>query len=133
VPIPSKREEALKIVKIFKPVYENEQILKIGQNIKYDYEVLRRYDVRLKGKMFDTMLAHYVLQPELRHNMDYMAETLLNYQTIHIDELIGPRGKNQKNMRDVTPASVSDYACEDADITLQLKEALEPRLKKDGR
>jgi len=132
VPIPSKREEALKIVKIFKPVYENEQILKIGQNIKYDYEVLRRYDVRLKGKMFDTMLAHYVLQPELRHNMDYMAETLLNYQTIHIDELIGPRGKNQKNMRDVTPASVSDYACEDADITLQLKEALEPRLKKMG-
>ena len=94
VPIPAKREEALRIVNIFKDVYENEHILKIGQNLKYDLEVLRNYDIRLAGPMWDTMIAHYLIQPELHHNMDYMAEIYLNYQTIHIDELIGPRGKN---------------------------------------
>ena len=102
--------------------------MKIGQNIKYDYMVLRNYGVDLQGRMFDTMLAHYVIQPELQHNMDYMAETLLNYQTVHIEELIGPKGKNQKNMRDLSPQEVYEYAAEDADITLRLKNVLEPRL-----
>ena len=130
VPIPANREEALRIVNIFKPLYENEQILKIGQNLKYDLEVLRNYGVELKGKMWDTMIAHYLIQPELRHNMDYMAEIYLNYKTIHIDELIGPKGKNQRSMRDLSPAAVYEYACEDADITLQLKNKLASELKK---
>lgn len=103
VPLPANREEALKYVRIFKPLYENDNILKIGQNIKYDYEVLNNYGVTLQGKMFDTMIAHYLIQPELHHNMDYMAETLLGYRTIHIEELIGPKGKKQKNMRDLLP------------------------------
>ena len=130
VPIPPKREAAVQIVNIFKEVYENEKILKIGQNLKYDLEVLRNYDIHLAGPMWDTMIAHYLIQPELRHNMDYMAEIYLNYKTIHIDELIGPRGKNQKSMRDLSPAEVYEYAAEDADITLRLKNKLEPELKK---
>ena len=130
VPIPANREEALRIVNIFKPIYENPEILKIGQNLKYDLEVLRNYDIRLDGPMWDTMIAHYLIQPELRHNMDYMAEIYMNYQTIHIDELIGPKGKSQKSMRDLPPSQVYEYACEDADITLQLKNKLEPELKK---
>ena len=130
VPIPTNREEALRIVNIFKPLYENPKILKIGQNLKYDLEVLRNYDIHLDGPMWDTMIAHYLIQPELRHNMDYMAEIYLNYQTIHIDELIGPKGKSQKSMRDLPPTQVYEYACEDADITLQLKNKLEPELKK---
>ncbi len=130
VPIPANREEALRIVNIFKPLYEDPQILKVGQNIKYDLEVLRNYNIHLAGPMWDTMIAHYLIQPELRHNMDYMAEVYLNYQTVHIDELIGPRGKNQRSMRDLSPTEVYEYACEDADITLQLKNKLEPELKK---
>ena len=130
VPIPANREEALQIVNIFKPVYENEEILKIGQNLKYDLEVLHNYGIELKGKMWDTMIAHYLIQPELHHNMDYMAEIYLNYQTIHIDELIGPKGKNQKSMRSLLPSQVYEYAAEDADITLRLKNKLEPELKK---
>ena len=122
------REEAQEMVNIFKPLYENTGTLKIGQNIKYDYEVLRNYGIDIQGKMFDTMLAHYVWHPELRHNMDYMAETLLGYQTVHIEELIGQKGKNQKNMRDLTPEDVYEYAAEDADITLQLKNVLEKKL-----
>lgn len=129
VAIPDNREEALKIVNIFKPLYEDEKILKIGQNIKYDYEVLHKYGVTLKGKLFDTMIAHYLIQPELRHNMDYMAETLLNYKTIPIESLIGAKGKHQKSMRDLQPSEIYEYACEDADITLQLKHVLEPKLK----
>ncbi len=129
VPVPENREEAQKVVEVFRPVYEKADILKVGQNIKYDMEVLRNYGIMLQGKMFDTMIAHYLLQPELRHNMDYMAETMLNYQTIHIDQLIGPKGKGQKSMRDLPPADVYEYACEDADITLQLKNKLEPMLK----
>lgn len=132
VPIPENREEAQRIVNIFKPIYENEKIVKVGQNIKYDMEVLRNYGVTLTGKMFDTMIAHYLIQPELRHNMDYMAEVYLNYRTIHIDELIGPRGRNQKSMRDLPPSQVYEYAAEDADITLRLKNILEPKLKKAG-
>lgn len=132
VPLPTNREEALKYVRIFKPLYENDNILKIGQNIKYDYEVLNNYGVTLQGKMFDTMIAHYLIQPELHHNMDYMAETLLGYRTIHIEELIGPKGKKQKNMRDLSPTDICEYAAEDADITLRLKHLLEPRLKELG-
>ena len=132
VPLPTNREEALKYVRIFKPLYENDKILKIGQNIKYDYEVLNNYGVTLQGKMFDTMIAHYLIQPELHHNMDYMAETLLGYRTIHIEELIGPKGKKQKNMRDLSPTDICEYAAEDADITLRLKHLLEPRLKELG-
>ena len=130
VPIPANREEALQIVNIFKPLYEDPKILKVGQNLKYDLEVLRNYGIELKGKMWDTMIAHYLIQPELRHNMDYMAEIYLNYQTIHIDELIGPKGKNQKSMRSLLPSQVYEYAAEDADITLRLKNKLEPELKK---
>ncbi|WP_455540510.1 DNA polymerase I [Prevotella fusca] len=132
VAVPANHEEALKIVQIFKPLYESDKIMKIGQNIKYDYEVLSRYDVTLQGKMFDTMIAHYLIQPELHHNMDYMAETLLGYQTIHIEELLGPKGKKQKNMRDLSPTDIYEYAAEDADITLRLKNVLEPRLKELG-
>ena len=129
VPIPANREEALRIVNIFKEVYESDKILKVGQNLKYDLEVLRNYDIHLAGPMWDTMIAHYLIQPELRHNMDYMAEVYLNYKTIHIDELIGPKGKNQKSMRDLQPTDVYEYAAEDADITLRLKNVLEPKLK----
>ena len=130
VPIPAKREEALRIVNIFKDIYEDPKILKIGQNLKYDLEVLRNYDITLAGPMWDTMIAHYLIQPELRHNMDYMAEIYLNYQTIHIDELIGPKGKGQKSMRDLLPSQIYEYAAEDADITLRLKNKLEAELKK---
>ncbi len=132
VPIPAEREEAKRIVNIFKPIYEDPEILKVGQNIKYDLEVLANYGVHLAGPMFDTMIAHYLIQPELRHNMDYMAEIYLHYRTIHIDELIGPKGKGQKSMRDLAPADVYEYAAEDADITLRLKNVLEPELKKYG-
>ena len=132
VTIPAEREQALKFVEIFKPLYENENILKIGQNIKYDMEVLANYDVELKGKLFDTMIAHYLIQPELHHNMDYLAETLLNYKTVHIEELIGPKGKNQKSMREVDPNQVCEYAAEDADVTLKLYHVLEPKLKENN-
>ena len=130
VPVPAEREEALKIVNIFKPLYENPKILKVGQNLKYDLEVLRNYNVQLQGPMWDTMIAHYLIQPELRHNMDFMAEVYLKYKTIHIDELIGPKGKNQRSMRDLSPTLVYEYAAEDADVTLRLKNKLEPELKK---
>ena len=132
VAVPANREEALLIVNIFKPLYENPEILKIGQNIKYDLEVLAHYGIELKGELWDTMIAHYLIQPELHHNMDYMAEVYLNYQTIHIYELIGPRGQNQKSMRDLSPTQVYEYAAEDADITLRLKNVLEPKLKEAG-
>ena len=129
VPIPANREEALQIVNIFKPVYENPEILKVGQNLKYDLEVLRNYGIELKGKMWDTMIAHYLIQPELRHGIDYMAETILKYQKIHTEELIGKKGKNQLTMRDLSPQRVYEYACEDADIALRLKNNLELELR----
>ncbi len=132
VPIPAKREEAQKIVNEFKIIYESHDIVKIGQNLKYDLLVLENYGIRLQGELFDTMIAHYVLQPELHHGMDYMAEAYLHYKTIHIDELIGPKGKNQKNMRDLTPEAVYEYACEDADVTLKLRNILEPKLREEG-
>lgn len=128
IPVPPEREEAQKIVDIFKPAYENPSSLKTGQNIKYDILVLARYGVDIKGKMFDTMVAHYVLQPELPHNMDALAEQYLGYSTIKIEELIGPKGKKQKNMRDLPPGDVYEYACEDADVTLRLKNALHDEL-----
>jgi DNA polymerase I len=129
VPIPAKREEALRIVNIFKEVYEDPKIIKVGQNLKYDLKVLRNYDIHLAGPMFDTMIAHYLIQPELKHNIDYMAETILKYQKIHTEELIGKKGKNQLSFRDLSPKKVYEYACEDADIALQLKNRLETALK----
>ena len=132
IPVPSDQEETTRIVNEFKEVLENKETLKVGQNIKYDMLVLSRYGVNVQGPMFDTMIAHYVLQPELRHNMDYLAEIYLHYETIHIEELIGSKGKNQGNMRDLQPEAIYKYACEDADITLQLKEVLEKELKENG-
>ena len=132
VPVPEQADEAQNIVNRFKPIYENPNTLKVGQNIKYDLEVLRNYGIALQGPLFDTMVAHYLLQPELRHNMDFMAEVYLNYETVHIDALIGPKGKAQKNMRELAPSEVYNYACEDADITLQLKNVLQPKLVEAG-
>ncbi|MBK5719680.1 DNA polymerase I [Dysgonomonas sp. Marseille-P4677] len=130
VPVPADFEEARKIVEQFRVFFENEKIEKIGQNIKYDIIVLKKYNIHVRGKLFDTMIAHYLINPELRHNMDYMAETYLKYRTIHIDELIGSRGKNQLNMRSLRPEQIKDYACEDADITLKLKFILEKAIQK---
>ena len=132
VPVPEQANEAQNIVNRFKAIYENPKTLKVGQNIKYDLEVLRNYGIALQGPLFDTMVAHYLLQPELRHNMDFMAEVYLNYETVHIDALIGPKGKAQKNMRELAPSEVYNYACEDADITLQLKNVLQPKLVEAG-
>ena len=129
VPVPADRTEAQKIVNEFRPAFEKEGVLKVGQNIKYDMLVLGNYGTEVRGPLFDTMVAHYVLQPELRHNMDYLAEIYLHYQTIHIEELIGPKGKGQKNMRDLSPEAIYKYACEDADVTLKLKNILEQELK----
>lgn len=131
IAISPKFEEAKKQVEIFRQIFENDKIEKIGQNIKYDIIVLKKYGIHMKGKLFDTMIAHYLLNPELRHNMDYMAEAYLKYKTIHIDELIGARGKNQKNMRDLAPIQIRDYACEDADVTLKLKNILEKEIEKN--
>lgn len=125
VPVESNFENAKKRIELFNIFFENEKILKIGQNIKYDITVLKKYGIEIKGKLFDTMIAHYLLNPELRHNMDYLAETYLEYRTIHIEELIGAKGKNQLNMRNLSPEQIKDYACEDADITLKLKNILE--------
>ena len=130
LPVGNNFEEAMRTLELLRPVLENSQSLKIGQNLKYDMLVLKRYGIEIKGPLFDTMIAHYLINPDLRHGMDYLAEIYLNYQTIHIEELIGERGKNQKNMRDVAVERVCDYAAEDADITLQLKFVLEEELKK---
>jgi DNA polymerase-1 len=132
LPVPADKEEARKIVKEMKPALENPDSLKVGQNIKYDLTVLARYGAEVRGPMFDTMVAHYVLQPELYHNMDYLAEIYLHYRTIHIEELIGPKGKGQRNMRDLDPKDIYKYACEDADVTLRLMAVLEQELKKAG-
>jgi DNA polymerase-1 len=128
--VPADREKAQSIIEKFRPFFENENILKIGQNLKYDIIVLKKYGINVRGNLFDTMIAHYLINPELRHNMDYMAETFLKYRTIHIDELIGAKGKNQGNMRDLRPEQICDYACEDADITLKLKGILEKVIEK---
>ncbi|MBC8321297.1 MAG: DNA polymerase I [Bacteroidetes bacterium] len=132
IPIPENFHEAEKIVKVFKPVLESENIIKIGQNIKFDISIMSWYDVKVAGPFFDTMIAHYLLQPDMRHNMDVLSETYLKYKTVSIEELIGKKGKNQLSMRNVDIETVKEYAAEDADITLQLKDVFEPELKKTG-
>ncbi len=132
VAVPRETEAAQRMVEIFRPFFENGTITKVGQNLKYDITVLANYDVRPTPPLFDTMLAHYLIQPELRHNMDYLAEIYLDYQTIHIEELIGPKGKNQRNMADLPPRNICDYACEDADVTLQLMHPLKKELEENG-
>ncbi len=132
IPIPENYHEALKIVQLFKPVLENEKIEKTGQNIKYDISILKWYDINVKGELFDTMIAHYLLEPDQRHNMDYLAEHYLSYRPVSIESLIGKKGKNQLSMRDVEPEIIKEYAAEDADITLQLKQVFEPLLKETG-
>ncbi|MBC3792543.1 DNA polymerase I [Spirosoma utsteinense] len=132
VPVPADRSEAQAIVDQFKPVFENPAIEKIGQNLKYDLLMLKKYGVEVQGKLFDTMIAHYLIEPEMRHNMDMMAMTYLNYSPVEIESLIGKKGKGQLTMRDVDVQKVVEYAGEDADITLQLKEAFAPRLEKDN-
>ncbi len=132
VALPENYNDALKIVQLFRPVFENEKIEKVGQNIKFDLAMLKWYDIEVKGPLFDTMIAHYLLEPDLRHNMDYLAETYLEYKPEPIENLIGKKGKKQLSMRDVDVEKVKEYAAEDADITLQLKEVFRPRLKETG-
>lgn len=132
IPMPAEKEYATTRLELLREIFENEEIEKVGQNIKYDITILANYGIEVKGKLFDTMIAHYVLQPELYHGMDYLAEIYLDYDTIKIEELIGEKGKNQKSMRDVAPEKVCDYACEDADVTLKLKNILEKEIKKEG-
>jgi len=132
VNLPENYNNATTITNLFKPIFENQKILKIGQNIKFDISMLKWYDIDVRGPIFDTMIAHYLLQPDLRHNMDYLAETYLNYKPMPIENLIGKKGKNQLSMRDVELKLVTEYAAEDADITLQLKEYFEPKLKKSS-
>ncbi|MEJ8803764.1 DNA polymerase I [Pontibacter sp. H249] len=133
VPVPHNNlEEAQRIVDEFREVLENANIAKVGQNIKYDILIMKSYKVEVRGPIFDTMLAHYLLEPEMRHNMDVLSETYLNYSPIPITDLIGPKGKGQKTMADLAPEDVKDYACEDADITLQLKLYFEPLLQEQG-
>lgn len=132
IPISENYHEAQKIVQQFKPVFKSESIIKIGQNIKFDINILSWYDVQVAGPFFDTMIAHYLLQPDMRHNMDVLSETYLKYKPVSIEELIGKKGKNQLSMRNVDIEQVKEYAAEDADITLQLKDAFEPELKSTG-
>ena len=129
LPFPEEKEEAQKIIEQLRPFFESETIEKVGQNLKYDIKVLHKYNIRLHGKRFDTMLAHYLINPDMRHNMDVLAETYLNYTPVSIEELIGKKGKNQKSMRDVPLEEQTEYAVEDADITFQLKEHFEKELK----
>ncbi len=132
VNIPQGKKEAQKYVDALKPFFANEKIEKVGQNLKYDIEVLKNYGVVVRGKYFDTMLAHYLLHPDMRHRMDILAETYLHYKPMPIEELIGKKGKNQKSMRDVAPELIKEYAGEDADVTLKLKHYFEPKLKEGG-
>ncbi len=131
VPVSENTTEIQAVLNEFKPFFEAENIEKIGQNLKYDLLVLSNYNIVVKGKLFDTMIAHYLLQPELRHGMDYLAEIFLNYRPIAIEELIGPKGKNQLSMRSVPIEKITEYAAEDADITYQLKELLEKQLEEN--
>ena len=131
VTMPAEREKVLSRLEILREIFENEEIEKVGQNLKYDITVLANYGIEVRGKLFDTMIAHYILQPELFHGMDYLAEIYLNYETIKIEELIGEKGRGQKNMRNVSPTLVCDYACEDADVTLKLKNILEKEIEKE--
>lgn len=132
VPVPANREEATDIVLRLAPALQHPEIEKVGQNIKFDILALRKYGVRVKGPLFDTMLAHYLLNPELRHGMDYLAETYLKYKTVPIEDLIGPKGKKQASMRTVPIEQIKEYAAEDADVTLRLKHYFAPLLKQEG-
>jgi DNA polymerase-1 len=129
VPAPMTRPRPLRLVAEFKPVLEDPNIGKTGQNLKFDILMLKWYDVEIKGDLFDTMMAHYVIDPDTRHNMDILSENYLSYKPVSITELIGPKGKNQGNMRDVEIEKIKDYAAEDADVTLQLKTVFEPKIK----
>ncbi len=131
VPVPAEREEAIKIVREFEPVFKNEKSLKVGQNIKYDMLVLQNYGIEVRGKLFDTMVAHYMLKPDLRHGMDYLSETYLGYRPVSIETLIGPKGRSQRSMRDADVAAVKEYSAEDADVTWQLHELFTPMLEQD--
>ncbi|MCD4747581.1 MAG: DNA polymerase I [Bacteroidales bacterium] len=132
IPLPENYNEALLIVNEFKNLFENHGIEKIGQNLKFDISMLKWYDIEVKGKLFDTMLAHYLIQPDMRHNMDLLAETYLNYISVSLESLIGKKGKNQLSIRTVNLDVLKDYACEDADITLQLKKVFEPMLSESN-
>ena len=127
--LPQTYNECLEVVKLFKPFLEDEKVEKTGQNLKYDIAILKWYDIDVKGPLFDTMLAHYLIEPDIRHNMDFLAETYLNYSPISIEQLIGKKGKGQGSMRDVDKQLLTEYACEDADITLQLRQVFEPMLE----
>ncbi len=131
VPVPEKPGDAKEIVNMFKPIFENEKINKTGQNLKYDILMLRNYDISTRGKIFDTMIAHYLIQPELRHNLNYLSEQYLDYSPVPVEQLIGEKGKNQKSMRSLNPANIKDYACEDADLTWQLKSIMQKKLKEN--
>lgn len=132
IPVSANRQETQEILEILRPVFENEAITKIGQNIKYDMLVLKNYGIAIKGTLYDTMLAHYLIEPEGKHSMDWLAQQYLHYKPVSITELIGKKGKNQGNMRDVDEDEVTAYAAEDADITLRLKEKFDPTLKANG-
>ncbi|MCD4737532.1 MAG: DNA polymerase I, partial [Bacteroidales bacterium] len=132
VPLPENYQDCLIILEEFRGVFENEEIIKIGQNIKYDISILKWYEMEVEGKLFDTMIAHYLIQPDMRHNMDILAETYLNYKTVSIESLIGKKGKKQASMRSVPINTLKDYACEDADITFQLKQVFDPILSESG-
>ena len=129
---PESQQETKAILEIFRPVFENPGILKIGQNMKFDIQVLANYGIEVKGPLFDTMIAHYLLEPDMRHNMNLLSETYLSYSPVHIESLIGEKGNSQKNMRSVPVEKLKEYAVEDADVTFQLKNIFEPRIKAEG-
>jgi DNA polymerase-1 len=132
VHFPESQEETLRILNIIRPLLENPAILKIGQNMKFDIQVLANYGIGVKGQLFDTMIAHYLLEPDMRHNMNLLSEVYLSYSPVHIESLIGEKGDSQKNMRSVPVEKLKEYAVEDADVTLQLKHVFEPRIKNEG-
>ncbi|TNF44123.1 MAG: DNA polymerase I [Bacteroidetes bacterium] len=132
VTVPSKRDEAQKVIEEFREIFADENITKIGQNIKFDMLMLSNYGIDVKGKLYDTMLAHYLIQPDLKHGLDYLCDIYLNYKKIPTEELIGKKGKNQPTMRSVSKEQLRDYACEDADLTFQLKQKIDPDLDKSG-
>jgi DNA polymerase-1 len=132
VPVPQERDQAQEWIAAFQPFFKSESVRKIGQNLKYDIGVLLNYGIEVRGPLFDTMIAHYLLQPDMRHKMDILAETYLNYTTISYESVVGKKGKMQKTLREVPVEAVVDYAAEDADITLQLKAVFEPKLKETG-
>ncbi len=132
VHFPESQEETAAILEILRPLFENNRILKIGQNIKFDIQILAKYGIEVQGPLFDTMIAHYLLEPDMRHNMNLLSETYLSYSPVHIESLIGEKGRSQKSMRSVAVEKITEYAVEDADVTFQLKEKFMPALKTEG-